>query len=110
LTLRLIPGGPFVLVNLVSGLTRVDVGTYVRASALGMLPGSFVFAYAGQELGMIRSPGEILTPPVLLAFGLLALLSLMPALYRYLTEARATHRKATMMDPVWRRETLRSLF
>ncbi|MBI5853781.1 MAG: TVP38/TMEM64 family protein [Nitrospirae bacterium] len=110
LTLRLIPAVPFVLVNLVSGLTRVDLGTYVRASALGMLPGSFVFAYAGQELSMIPSPGEILTPPVLLAFGLLALLSLMPALYRYLTEARATHRKATMMDPSLRRETLRSLF
>lgn len=110
LTMRLIPAVPFVLINLVSGLTRVELGTYIRASALGMLPGSFVFAYAGQELGMIRAPDEILTPPVLLAFGLLALLSLMPALYGYLTGARATLRKTTMMDPVWRRETLRSLF
>lgn len=110
LTLRLIPAVPFVLVNLVSGLTRVDVGTYVRASALGILPGSFVFAYAGQELGMIRTPGEILTPPVLLSFGLLALVSLVPALYRYLTEARAIYRKTTVMELALREDTFRSLF
>ncbi len=110
LTLRLIPAVPFVLVNLVSGLTRVDVGTYVRASALGMLPGSFVFAYAGQELGMIHSPGEVLSPPVLLAFGLLALLSLMPALHGYLTEARVASKGTTSMDSSLRQETLRSLF
>lgn len=107
--MRLIPAVPFVLINLVSGLTRADVGTYVRASALGILPGSVVFAYAGQELGVIRSPGEILTPPVLLSFGLLALVSLLPALYRYLTEARALYRKTTVMDPVLREETFRSL-
>ncbi len=111
LTLRLIPAVPFVLVNLVSGLTRVDVGTYVRASALGMLPGSFVFAYAGQELGMIQSPGEVLSPPVLLAFGLLALLSLAPAWYRSLTgPQRIDPHRPVRLDPVIRHETVRSLF
>ncbi len=111
LTLRLIPAVPFVLVNLVSGLTRVDVGTYVRASALGMLPGSFVFAYAGQELGMIQSPGEVLSPPVLLAFGLLALLSLAPAWYRVLTDPqRSEARGSVRLDPMIRQEAVRSLF
>jgi uncharacterized membrane protein YdjX (TVP38/TMEM64 family) len=111
LTLRLIPAIPFVLINLMSGLTRIDVGTYVRASALGMLPGSFVFAYAGQELGMIRSPGEVLSPSVLLAFGLLALLSLAPVWYRRWTETRAALPiRVGRMDPAYRSETLRSLF
>lgn len=111
LTLRLIPTVPFVLVNLVSGLTRVDVGTYVRASALGMLPGSFVFAYAGQALGMIQSPGEVLSPPVLLAFGLLALLSLAPVWYRTLAEARMrTQAGARRVNPALFRDALRSLF
>lgn len=110
LTLRLIPAVPFVLINLVSGLTRVELGTYIRASALGMLPGSFVFAYAGQELGMIHSPGEVLSPSVLLAFGLLALLSLAPVWYRSLTERRTPVTQTSVaMDPLLRRETLRSL-
>ena len=42
LTLRLIPLFPFFVVNLVSGLTRVNVGTYIAATALGIIPGSFV--------------------------------------------------------------------
>ena len=111
LTLRLIPAVPFVLINLLSGLTRVDLGTFVRASALGMLPGSFVFAYAGQELGRIHSVSEVLSPSVLLAFGLLALLSLAPVWYRSLREARASvSMRGRHLDPVFRQETLRSLF
>ena len=85
MTLRLIPAFPFFLVNLVSGLTRVNLGTYVLATAVGIIPGSFVFAYAGRQLGTINSLGEIASPPVLLAFTLLGLLALLPIVYRKLT-------------------------
>ncbi len=82
MTLRLIPAFPFFLVNLVSGLTRMNLGTYVVATSLGIIPGSFVFAFAGRQLGTINSLGEIASPPVLMAFTLLGLLALMPILYR----------------------------
>jgi uncharacterized membrane protein YdjX (TVP38/TMEM64 family) len=82
LTLRLIPAIPFVLINLVSGLTRVEVGTYVRATALGMLPGSFIYAYAGRQLGTINSAAEAASPPVVLALTLLGLLAVGPIIYR----------------------------
>jgi uncharacterized membrane protein YdjX (TVP38/TMEM64 family) len=82
MTLRLIPAFPFFLVNLVSGLTRVNLGTYVVATSLGIIPGSFVFAFAGRQLGTINSLGEIASPPVLMAFTLLGLLALMPIIYR----------------------------
>ena len=85
MTLRLIPAFPFFLVNLVSGLTRVNLGTYVIATAVGIIPGSFVFAYAGRQLGTINSLGEIASPPVLLAFTLLGLLALLPIVYRKLS-------------------------
>ncbi len=82
MTLRLIPAFPFFLVNLVSGLTRVNLGTYVVATSIGIIPGSFVFAFAGRQLGSINSLGEIASPPVLMAFTLLGLLALMPVAYR----------------------------
>ena len=85
MTLRLIPAFPFFLVNLVSGITRVPLSTYVTATALGIIPGSFVFAYAGRQLGTINSLGEIASPPVLFAFTLLGLLALLPIVYRKLT-------------------------
>jgi uncharacterized membrane protein YdjX (TVP38/TMEM64 family) len=81
-TLRLVPLFPFFLVNLVSGLTRVRLGTYVLATALGIVPGSFVYAYAGRQLGTINSLKEIASPNVILAFTLLGLLALVPMLYR----------------------------
>ena len=85
MTLRLIPLFPFFLVNLLSGLTRVNLGTYVAATALGIIPGSFVYAFAGRQLGSINSLKEIASPPVLMAFTLLGLLALTPIVYRKLS-------------------------
>lgn len=82
LTLRLIPLFPFFVVNLVSGLTRVSVGTYVVATAIGIIPGSFVYAYAGRQLGTINSLKEIASPSVIGAFALLGLLALVPVVYK----------------------------
>ncbi len=82
MTLRLIPLFPFFVVNLVSGLTRVNVGTYVAATALGIIPGSFVYAYAGRQLGTINSLQEIASPNVIGAFVLLGLLALVPIVYK----------------------------
>ncbi len=82
LTLRLIPLFPFFVVNLVSGLTRVSAGTYVAATALGIIPGSFVYAYAGRQLGTINSLKEIASPNVIGAFVLLGLLALVPVVYK----------------------------
>ena len=82
LTLRLIPAFPFFLVNLVSGLTRIPLGTYVIGTSIGIIPGSFVYAFAGRQLGSINSLAEIASPPVLLAFTFLGLLALVPILHR----------------------------
>ncbi len=82
MTLRLIPLFPFFVVNLVSGLTRMSVGTYVAATALGIIPGSFVYAYAGRQLGTINSLKEIASPNVIAAFVLLGVLALVPAVYK----------------------------
>ncbi|HBR51747.1 MAG TPA: TVP38/TMEM64 family protein [Nitrospira sp.] len=82
LTLRLIPLFPFFVVNLVSGLTRVSAGTYIGATALGIIPGSFVYAYAGRQLGTINSLKEIASPNVIGAFILLGLLALVPVVYK----------------------------
>ena len=86
LTLRLIPAFPFFLVNLVSGLTRIPLGTYVIATSIGIIPGSFFYAFAGKQLGSINSLAEIASPPVLLALTFLGLLALVPILHRKFVE------------------------
>jgi uncharacterized membrane protein YdjX (TVP38/TMEM64 family) len=86
LTLRLIPLFPFFLVNLLSGLTRVKVSTYVAATAVGIIPGSFVYTFAGRQLGTINTLSELASPRLILAFSLLGLLILVPVFYRKFTE------------------------
>jgi uncharacterized membrane protein YdjX (TVP38/TMEM64 family) len=89
MTLRLIPLFPFFVVNLVSGLTRINLSTYVAATALGIIPGSFVYAYAGRQLGTINSLKEIASPNVLAAFVLLGLLAVVPIIYKKLSGKQA---------------------
>ncbi|HSL05689.1 MAG TPA: TVP38/TMEM64 family protein [Nitrospiraceae bacterium] len=91
LTLRLIPFFPFFLVNLLSGLTRVKVSTYVVATAVGIIPGSAVYTFAGRQLGTINALSELVSPRLLLAFSLLGLLMLIPVVYRKFTETPTRH-------------------
>jgi uncharacterized membrane protein YdjX (TVP38/TMEM64 family) len=58
----------------------VPVGTFAWTTAVGIIPGTAVYAFAGQELAGIGSVAEILSLRVALAFGLLALAAVMPAL------------------------------
>jgi len=90
LTLRLIPIFPFFVINLLAGLTRIPLRTYVLATSIGIIPGTFVYAYAGRQLGTINSLAEIATPRVLLAFMMLGLLAVAPLLYRRLLMHRPT--------------------
>jgi uncharacterized membrane protein YdjX (TVP38/TMEM64 family) len=85
---RLNPLFPFFLVNMASGLTRVSTGTYIAATAVGIVPVSFVYAYAGRQLGMINSPKEILSMNVIGALVLLAMTALVPIVYRRLAVGR----------------------
>ena len=68
LFLRLIPLFPFNVLNFILGLTKVRPRSYILATALGIIPGAFVFAYAGATAAT-PSFGKIL-----FAGGILALL------------------------------------
>lgn len=57
LLLRLSPLFPFNLLNYGLGATRVPPGPYLLASALGMLPGTFLYVYLGS---LLTSASEVL--------------------------------------------------
>ncbi len=78
LFLRLVPLFPFWLVNLVPAFTPIRVRTYVAATALGIIPGSFVFANLGQSLGRIESIEQLVSGEILAALALLGLFALIP--------------------------------
>lgn len=60
LLLRLSPIFPFTLLNYALGLTSVRTRDYVAASALGMLPATFLYVYLGS---LVTTAGELLHGP-----------------------------------------------
>ncbi|MDP9096678.1 MAG: VTT domain-containing protein, partial [Pseudomonadota bacterium] len=52
LTLRLLPVGNNLLLNLVAGVSGVAAGTFLLASAIGYVPQTIVFALAGAGAGL----------------------------------------------------------
>lgn len=88
LVLRLVPLFPFFLVNLVPALLGVPLRTYVAATVIGIIPGTFVFASVGNGVGAVLDQGGkpdlgiIFTPPILLPILGLAVLALIPVFYK----------------------------
>lgn len=79
---------PFPVVNLLAGLTRVPFWTFVWTTCVGIIPGSLVYVYAGHQLLMIQSARDILSWNIIGAFGLLALLALVPMVLKRLRATR----------------------
>jgi len=104
LFLRLVPIFPFWLVNLAPALLGVSLSTYVLATVVGIIPGSFAYSIAGQGLDslivaqqaahqsclakmasdaeklcpFVLEPRALLTPGLVAGFVALGLVALIP--------------------------------
>ncbi len=101
LFLRLVPAFPFWLVNIAPALANVQLRTFALATALGIIPGTFAFAFVGEGLDSIiaaqatahaacvaekgaenctfdLSLSSLVTPELLLAFAALGVVALIP--------------------------------
>jgi uncharacterized membrane protein YdjX (TVP38/TMEM64 family) len=60
MVLRNVPIGPFVVVNILSGATRIRYLSYLGGTAIGMLPGLLVVGLgADRLLAVLRNPGPL---------------------------------------------------
>lgn len=90
LVLRLVPLFPFWLVNLVPAFLGVSLRTYVLATFFGIIPGTFVYALVGGGIGEVIETGRepdlsiIFNTNILLPLIGLALLALLPVVYKWL--------------------------
>jgi len=95
LVLRLVPLFPFWLVNLVAGATGMRLQVYLTGTFFGMIPATFVYASLGSGLGSVvaseRPPDLhiLFRPDVLLPIVGLAVLALIPVVYRRWRDMRA---------------------
>jgi uncharacterized membrane protein YdjX (TVP38/TMEM64 family) len=92
LFLRLVPLFPFFLVNLAPAFTTIPVSTFVVATAVGIIPGTFVFVNLGQALGSIDSLKGLLSPELIGSLLLLAMLALVPVVVQKIRARQASRR------------------
>lgn len=84
LTLRFIPLFPFWMINLFAGLTKIPLKTYAWTTAVGILPGSLVYTFTGNQLNTVHELKDIFSLNILLAFLLLALFALVPTILNHI--------------------------
>lgn len=88
LVLRLLPIFPFFIVNLGAAMVGARFGTFIVTTFFGIMPGTFVFASIGNGISVVLRAGQepdlsiIGKPEILLPLLGLAVLSLLPALWR----------------------------
>ena len=104
LFLRLVPAFPFWLVNIAPAFLGVSLRTYVIGTFIGIIPGTFVFAFLGRGLDSIIieqhtmydacvksgkadcvynfEVTSLITPEIILAFIALGVISLVPVIVK----------------------------
>ncbi len=93
LSLRLLPVIPFVPVNLMAGVVPMRASTFAWTSFAGMLPGTAAYVNAGRELARLDSLQGLVSPGVL---GALALLALVPLVSRWVVRRLQQQQKDSM--------------
>lgn len=105
LFLRLVPLFPFWLVNIAPALAKVKLSTYVITTFIGIIPGTYAFAFVGAGLDSIIdaqkqaqasciaakdlascpleiSASSLITPQLLVAFAALGVVALIPVILK----------------------------
>lgn len=94
LFLRLTPIFPFWLVNLVPAVVGIPLRTFVLATVVGIIPASFIYASVGHSLHVVFEAGETCDPRAMISARVvlpligLAVLALVPVVYKKLRGSR----------------------
>jgi uncharacterized membrane protein YdjX (TVP38/TMEM64 family) len=98
LVLRLAPVFPFFAMNIAPALFNVPVRTYVLATFIGILPGTYAYSYLGEgldsvivsarEAGRDISVSDLVTTELTIAFAALAAVAAIPFIVKKLRAGR----------------------
>jgi uncharacterized membrane protein YdjX (TVP38/TMEM64 family) len=98
LIIRLAPVFPFFAVNIAAALLDITLAQFVGATFLGILPGTFAYAYLGQGIdsvlvaasdsGRTASVSDLVTGEITLAFLFLAIVAAIPTIVSQVRRSR----------------------
>jgi uncharacterized membrane protein YdjX (TVP38/TMEM64 family) len=103
LFLRLMPAAPFWAVNILPAFSGMRLAPFIGATAIGIIPGTSVYVAVGRGFDHLLAQGKtpnlavLNTPHIWLPLAGLALLALLPTVYR---QIRPTGKKDHPHDPL----------
>jgi uncharacterized membrane protein YdjX (TVP38/TMEM64 family) len=89
LTIRFIPLFPFFLINLLCGLTVTSLKLFALTTFIGIIPGGFVYAFAGEQLSKLNSLQDLLSWKLIAALMMLGCISLAPTIIKKLKRKKS---------------------
>ena len=102
LFVRLMPAAPFWAVNILPAFSGMRLAPFIGATAIGIIPGTSVYVAVGRGFDHLLAQGKtsnlavLNTPHIWLPLAGLALLALLPTVYR---QIRPTGKKDRPHDP-----------
>ena len=102
LFLRLMPAAPFWAVNILPAFSSMRLAPFIGATTIGIIPGTSVYVAVGRGFDHLLAQGKtpnlaaLNTPHIWLPLAGLALLALLPTVYR---QIRPTGKKDRPHDP-----------
>lgn len=73
---------PFFVINALAAFAKVSLWRFIWTTAVGFLPCAIVYAFAGKQLMVIRSAGDIFSWKIIVALMLLIGVMLLPILLK----------------------------
>ena len=98
LTMRFIPIFPFWMINLMSGVAKVNPLTFLWTTSLGIIPGSAVYSYVGYAFGSVGGEAQDVIRNVVIALIALAVISLLPVIIKKIKARKGTGSAAVTED------------
>ncbi|MCK5632861.1 TVP38/TMEM64 family protein [bacterium] len=84
LVLQLLPVTPTMLINIFAGLTKISFFTFFWTTAIGIAPGTLIYAVAGRQLAHLSSLNDLFSLLNVLLLLVLACLAFVPVIVRSL--------------------------
>ncbi len=80
---------PFFIINMLAAVTHVSLFTFMWTTAAGIMPLLFVYAFVGNQLHTIKTPGDIFSPFIIGMLLLLGIVAMLPILIQRFSRSKS---------------------
>lgn len=82
---------PYFIINILGGVSKISHTKYALSTLIGVIPASFLYAYAGLQIDSISSPKDIVSFEVFVLFLILSIIPIIHALFKHKFVNRKLH-------------------